>query len=256
MKPGATESAEEAGRKTVLVTGATRGLGLAIALRLVSDGFRVVATGRRLSPILEQEAQAAAARGGELHFRPLELADRAGLHGFVREVVASFGGLYGLVNNAAVARHGILATMHETEIAEVIAVNVTHTLMLTKYALRPMLMARTGRVVNVSSIIAATGFNGLAVYAASKAALLGFTRSLAREVGRAGITVNAVAPGYMQTDMSSALAEEQRATIRRRTPLGRLVTVDEVAAGVAYFLGPDAAGTTGTVLTVDAGSTA
>jgi 3-oxoacyl-[acyl-carrier protein] reductase len=111
-------------------------------------------------------------------------------------------------------------------------------------------------VVNVASIIGFTGFNGLAVYGASKAALLGFTRSLARELGRAGITVNAVAPGYMSTDMSAGLAQEQRAAVQRRTPLGRLVSVEEVAGAVAFLCGPDAAGITGTVLTVDGGSTA
>jgi 3-oxoacyl-[acyl-carrier protein] reductase len=198
----------------------------------------------------------APATGGEVHFRRLDLAERGGLHDFVREITRSFGGLYGLVNNAAVAHDGVLATMHETQIAEILTVNVIHTIMLTKYALRPMLVARAGRVVNVASIIGFTGFNGLSVYGASKAALIGFTRSLAREVGRAGITVNALAPGYMATDMSAGLEGEQLAGIRRRTPLGRLVTVEEVAGTAAFLCGPDAAGITGSVFTVDGGSTA
>ncbi len=241
---------------TILVTGATRGLGLAIARRLAREGYRVVGTGRRLSPELEALTREAPVPGGEVHFRPLDLTRREGLHDLVREIQRSFGGLYGLVNNAAVAHEGVLATQHESEILETLAVNVAHTILLTKYALRPMLLARAGRVVNIASIVGFTGFNGLSVYGASKAALIGFTRSLAREVGRAGITVNAVAPGYLATDMSAGLDEAQRATIRRRTPLGRLVTVEEVAGAVAFLCGPEAAGITGTVLTVDGGSTA
>ncbi len=243
-------------RKTILVTGATRGLGLAIARRLAREGYRVVGTGRRLSPELDALIREATGSGGEMHFRPLDLTRREGLHDFVLEVSRAFGGLYGLVNNAAVAHDGVLATMHESQIAEVLTVNVTHTLMLTKYALRPMLLARAGRIINIASILGFTGFNGLAVYGASKAALIGFTRSLAREVGRAGITVNVVAPGYLATDMSAGLDAEQRAAVQRRTPLGRLVTVEEVAGAVAFLCGPDAAGITGTVLTVDGGSTA
>jgi 3-oxoacyl-[acyl-carrier protein] reductase len=243
-------------KHTFLVTGATRGLGLAVARRLAQDGYRVVGTGRTLSPTLEALIREAPSTGGEVHFRALDLSQRDSLHDFVLELTRTFGGLYGLVNNAAVAHAGVLATQHEREILEMLTVNVAHTILLTKYAVRPMLLARAGRVVNVASIIGFTGFNGLAVYGACKAALLGFTRSLARELGRAGITVNAVAPGYMSTDMSAGLTGEQQAAIQRRTPLGRLVSVEEVAGAVAFLCGPDAAGITGTVLTVDGGSTA
>ena len=146
--------------------------------------------------------------------------------------------------------------MHDSQIESLISVNLTGTILLTKYAIRSMLLRREGRVINVSSIIASTGFNGLSVYAATKAALNGFTRSLARELGKAGITVNSVAPGYMQTDMTGALQGEKLESIKRRSPLGRLASVEDAAAAVAWLLSADAAAITGTTLTVDAGSTA
>jgi 3-oxoacyl-[acyl-carrier protein] reductase len=146
--------------------------------------------------------------------------------------------------------------MHDSQIEGLIAVNLTATILITKYAMRSMLLQRTGRIINISSIIATTGFNGLSVYAATKAALNGFTRSLAREVGKAGITVNSVAPGYMQTDMTGDLKGEKLESIKRRSPLGRLASVDDAAAAVLWLLGSDASAVTGTTVTIDAGSTA
>lgn len=237
----------------VLVTGGTRGLGFAIARRLAADGYRVIAAGRKCTADLEA---ASAASAGRIIYEPLDLARTAELHATVTRLVKTHGPLYGLVNNAAIAHDGVLATMHDSQIAELLLVNVTGTIILTKYALRSMLVGGEGRVVNIASIIGSTGFNGLSVYGASKAALLGFTRSLAREVGRAGITVNAVSPGYMKTDMTAGLGGEQLASIERRSALRTLVGPADVAGGVAYLLSKDAALVTGTELTIDAGSTA
>jgi 3-oxoacyl-[acyl-carrier protein] reductase len=244
---------ENRNKKLVLVTGATRGLGLAIAQRLVADGYRVVGTGRKVSDGLNALC---AAHPAQLFFLSQDMAQTTALHAFVRQVTIRHGPLFALVNNAALGLDGVLATMHESQITEMLRVNVEAPILLAKYCARSMLLQRKGRIVNVSSIIASTGFSGLSVYAASKAALSGFTRSLSRELGKAGITVNAVAPGYMQTEMTADLKGEKLESIRRRSPLGHLAAVEDVAGAVAYLLSPDAACVTGTTLTVDAGSTA
>lgn len=239
--------------KLVLVTGGTRGLGLAIVQRLASEGYRVVAAGRRQTAELEVVVSDSA---GRVAYEALDLARIAELHETANRIVKTHGPLYGLVNNAAVAHDGVLATLHDSQIVETILINVTGTILLTKYVLRSMLVARSGRIVNIASIIGSTGFSGLSVYGASKAALLGFTRSLAREVGRAGVTVNAVSPGYMRTDMTAGLGDDKLATIQRRSPLQTLATTQDAAGGVAYFLSDDAVRVTGIELTIDAGSTA
>ena len=242
--------------KNVLLTGGTRGLGLATAERLAHDGFHVVATGRSRSTELEKLESQEFASEGRVTFAQLDLCSSDGLQEFIRSVTQRFGPLFGLVNNAALGHDGVLATMHQTQIEEMIRVNLTSAILLTKYACRSMLTRREGRIVNVSSIIAGTGFNGLSVYAATKAALIGFSKSLAREVGKAGVTVNTVSPGYMQTGMTADIDEDKLETIRRRSPLGRLAEVSEVAAAVAFLLGPDAKSLTGSDIKVDAGSTA
>jgi 3-oxoacyl-[acyl-carrier protein] reductase len=146
--------------------------------------------------------------------------------------------------------------MHNREIEDVIRVNVTSPIVLTKYLVRPMLSARQGRIVNISSIVARTGYRGLAAYGASKAAIEGFTRSFARDIGSRGITVNAVAPGFLETDMTSSLQPSNLERIKNRSALNRFATTSEVAESVAFLLSDAAGSITGTILTVDAGSTA
>ena len=145
--------------------------------------------------------------------------------------------------------------MHATEISKTLRINLESAIVLTKYASRSMLINSVGRIVNISSIIATTGFNGLSVYAASKAGIEGFTRSLSRELGRSNITVNCVAPGYIETDMTSGMKGDKIDTIKRRSPLG-LAHVEDVAGAVSYLLSKETERITGTIITVDGGSTA
>lgn len=240
--------------KTILVTGVSRGLGLATAARLLDDpeGYRVIGLSRGLSP----EYQALMDRSdGRVTFRPFDVGDLGAIPGMMAEVTTEHGPLWGLVNNAGIGMDGVLATMHVTDIEKVLAVNLTAPLVLAKHASRGMLSARAGRIVNVSSIIASTGFHGLAAYAASKAGLEGMARSLSREVGKRGITVNCVAPGYMETEMTEGMDVHKMASIRRRAPLG-LAAPEDAAGAIAYLLGPEGGRITGTVITVDGGSTA
>ncbi len=241
-------------KKNIMVTGASRGLGLAITRRLISEGFNVMAVARNMTAELKELMAHSSA--GEISFHEFDLNNVNDIPIFVRKVTGSNKGIWGLVNNAAVGHDGMLPTQHDSEIEELIRVNVQAPILLAKYVSRSMLIGGGGRIINVSSIIATTGYKGLAVYGATKAAMIGFSRSLARDLGGAKITVNAVAPGYMETEMTQGLDDVKLASVRRRSPLGALTTPDQVAGSVAFLLSDDAQTITGTVLTVDAGSTA
>ena len=183
--------------RTVVVTGASRGLGLGIARQLAGAGHQVIALARQKSESLtEAVGDAKRAKHGSLHFVSFDLGKIDGIPDLVKGLRKEFGPLFGLVNNAAVGHDGSLALMHNSQIDELVRINTLSPIVLTKYVVRSMMSDGAGRIVNVASIIAFTGYSGLSVYAATKASMIGFTRSLAREVGRLGINVNAVAPGF------------------------------------------------------------
>ena len=241
----------------VIVTGGSRGLGLGIVRRLTAEGYRAVAVARKMSDQLAATMeQVEQTRPGSLHFIPFDLGDIQDLPALVKRLRNDFGPIYGLVNNAALGFDGALAIMHNSQIERLIRVNTLSPIVLTKYVVRHMMADGGGRVVNVSSIVGFTGYSGLSVYSATKASLIGFTRSLAREVGRLGVTVNAVAPGFLDTEMTQGMDGERREQVARRSALHRLPEVDDVADAVEFLLGSKAKSITGTVITVDAGNTA
>ena len=241
----------------VLVTGGSRGIGLAVSRRIAKAGYNVIAVARRESGELSEAIGDVVRQGrGGLHFRAFDLSEIDAIPAFVKGLRDEFGPLYGLVNNAGIGTEGLLANMHNTEIEALVRLNITSPIVLTKYVVRQMMADGAGRIVNMSSIIATTGYNGLSVYGATKAAATGFTRSLAREVGRTGITVNAIAPGFVDTELTQSLSEDQRQRIAGRSALRRLPEADDVARMVEYLLGDGGRNVTGSVLTIDAGNTA
>lgn len=243
--------------RNVIVTGGSRGLGLGIARKLVSGGYRVIAIARTESEDFRRaKSEAEASHPGSLVFQPFDLSAIENIPGLFKQLRRDHGSIYGLVNNAGISHEGNLAMMPISQIEQLVQVNLLSPVVVTKYAVRAMMSDGGGRIVNVSSIMAFTGYSGLAVYGATKSSLIGFTRSLAREVGRMGVNVNSVAPGFIDTQLTQSLDEEQRDRIVRRSPLRRLAEVDDVADAVEFLLSERSKNITGTVITVDAGSTA
>jgi 3-oxoacyl-[acyl-carrier protein] reductase len=241
--------------RNVIVTGGSRGLGLGIAGKLAKQGYRAIAIARKES----QELKAVMQEGTEpgcIQFVPFDLADLEGIAGLVKKLRKDVGPIYGLVNNAGTSVDGALAMLQISQMEQVVRLNTLSPMVMTKAVVRSMMSDGGGRIVNIASVVAFTGYSGLTVYSASKASLIGFTRSLAREVGKLGITVNAVAPGFVDTEMTRGMKEEQREQIVRRSALKRLVDVQDVANAVEFLLSDGAKNITGTVVTVDAGNTA
>lgn len=241
----------------VIVTGGSRGLGLGIAQKLTAAGYHAIAIARKeTSQLLSAMQDSERHHPGSFHFIPFDLAEIEEIPKLVRCLRKRFGTIYGLVNNAAIASESILALMPNAQIEQLVRLNTLSPIVLTKYVVRSMIADGGGRIVNVGSIIGFTGYSGLSVYGATKASMMGFTRSLAREVGRMGVNVNSVAPGFVDTEMTQGLSDQQRQQIVRRSALRRTISPEDVADAVEFLLSNKAKNITGTVLTVDAGSTA
>jgi 3-oxoacyl-[acyl-carrier protein] reductase len=243
--------------RNVVVTGGSRGLGLAIAKKLALSGYCAIAVARRKTDQLAAAiAETSRENANTIQFVPFDLGEIDKVQGFVAGLRKSFGPIYGLVNNAGLGTDGALSLMPNSKIVEVVHLNTLSPIVFTKYVVRVMMADGGGRIINVASIVAFSGYSGLAVYSATKASMLGFTRSLAREVGRMGVNVNAVAPGFLDTEMTHGMTADQRAKVVRRSALQRLPVLDDVGNAVAFLLGEGARSITGAVVTVDAGSTA
>ncbi len=243
--------------RNVIVTGGSRGIGLGISQKLAAAGYRAIVIARYENENLcRVRSDCNAANPGSFAFHSCDLSQLATIATLVSDLRKKYGPIYGLVNNAGISFDGSLALMPPSKIEQLVLLNTVSPILFTRSAVRSMLADGGGRIVNIASITAFSGYSGLSVYSATKAALVGFTRSLAREVGRAGITVNAVAPGFVNTDLTHSMTEEQRQKVERRTALKRLTDIQDVADAVAFLLSNEAKSITGTVLTVDAGSTA
>lgn len=241
--------------RVVLVSGGSRGLGAALVQAFLDEGHRV-ATFSRSATDRTRDWSADPAVRDRFHFVEVDATDRDGTRALLGAVTERFGAVEILVNNAGVAIDGLLPLMRDEDIDTLVDVDLTATILLTKRVLRPMLLCDWGRIITISSVVGLSGYRGLSVYGATKAALDGFTRGLAREVGVRGITVNSVAPGYLRTEMTHGLDEEQMRQIVRRTPVGRLGEVEDVAAMVLFLASERAGFITGQTLVVDGGITA
>jgi len=238
--------------KTALVTGASQGIGRACALALAGAGAKVALAARNEAKLNEVAAEIAAAGGAAAVFA-LDIASEESIKSCAKAAIAHFGSIEILVNNAGITRDTLVLRMKRADWDDVLGTNLTGTFLMTQAVLSPMLKARWGRIINITSVVGETGQAGQANYAASKAGLIGLTKSLARELASRNITANAIAPGYIETAMTAVLDEKQRETMVSHIPLGRAGTDADIANAVRFLASDDAAYITGHVLDVNGG---
>ncbi len=239
--------------RRALVTGASQGIGRAVALRLAREGASVAVNYRSGRAGAEEVVAAIASAGGTAVALAADVSDSAQAEALVQGTIDALGGVDILVNNAGITRDGLLMRMSEEDWDAVLDTNLKGAFLCTKAAVRHMVRQRWGRIVNMSSVVGVTGNAGQANYTAAKAGLIGFTKTVAREVGSRGITVNALAPGFITTQMVEGLSDQVRAGVVERVTLGRLGTPEDVAGAVAFLAGEDAAYITGQVIGIDGG---
>ena len=239
--------------QVAVVTGAGRGIGHAIALRLAKEGARVASVSRTEANAKKTADEINAVRADAAKAYAVDVADQAAVQKAAAQIFEDFGRVDILVNNAGVTRDGLSMRMSMDDWDTVMNTNLKGAFNFAQAVMRPMIKQRSGRIINISSIAGLTGNAGQANYAASKAGLLGLTKTLARELASRGITVNAVAPGLIETDMTTVLSDEIRQSILQKVPLGKLGEPEDIAGAVAYLASPEAKYITGQVLTVDGG---
>jgi 3-oxoacyl-[acyl-carrier protein] reductase len=238
-------------RRHIIISGGSRGLGQTLVKGLLDDGYAVSTCSRKATDFTQRQASNPA-----FYFATADVSDAEQTDGFVQQAVEKLGRPYGLINCAGIARDGVLATMPESQLDQLLSINLAGTLRLTRRVIRSMLLEPDEAVIlNISSIIGLRGYRGLSAYAATKAGMDGITRSLARELGGRHIRVNSIAPGYLTTEMTHGLDDQQQQQIVKRTPLGRLGTPEDVLGPVLFLLSDAGRFITGQVLVVDGGIT-
>lgn len=233
-------------KKTVFITGTSKGLGLSVTKLLLEADFKVVGINRSKTIIDHPN----------FYHHKFDLNDTESIHNIVTMLIKEHGIPFGLINNAGIGNSGTLGTQHEAEIRQLLNINLLAPILMSKYISRKMLLKREGKIINIASIIGSTGFNGLSVYGATKSGLIGFTKSLSREVGKMGLIVNSVSPGYLETEMTEGIGDINKAKILNRSPFKKLATVDDVANLVLYLISEGTYSIHGQNFIVDGGSTA